>query len=204
MKNEKALTNRCGIVRVVLLATSLALVSQTAHAGESAVFQVSVNTASMVGNSAGPFSIAIALTDGSGISAGSSTVQVANVNFNGGKTLGSPVLFGGASGDLGSSAAITNTSFLGLLVESFLPGSKLTFTLSLTAGHNKTGVPDRLTIFILDATGAPIATLAPAGNFFIGIDLTSEDPAPEVFGSDSVRPPFTGIPISIPRPKVSD
>jgi hypothetical protein len=163
-----------------------------------------VNTASLVGSSAGPFSIAIALTDGSGLAAGDSSVQVTNVDFHGGKALGAPVLLGGASGELEKLVTITNSSFLGLFVETFSPGSELTFTLSLTAGRSSSGIPNRFTVFILDASGAPIATLAPAGDFFIGIDLTSEDASPEVFGSDPSRPGFTGTPISIPRPKIDD
>jgi hypothetical protein len=76
--------------------------------------------------------------------------------------------------------------------------------LSGTAGRSSSGIPDRLTVFILDGSGTPIATLAPAGDFLIGIDLTSEDASPEVFGSDSSRPTFTGAPISIPRSTVDE
>jgi len=211
MKGERTMKNeRRPVMRPLRIAWHavglclLGLVCHTGYCAETSVLKISVDTTRMAGNSAGPFSIAIALTDGSGLAAGDTTVQVTDIGFSGGRALGGPVLFGGANGELGTAVTITNSSLLGLLVEPFSPGSELTFSLSLTAGSNKSGTPDRLTVFILDGSGAPIATLAPAGDYFVGIDLTSDDPSPETFGSDLSRRTFTGSPISIPRPKAED
>jgi hypothetical protein len=135
---------------------------------------------------------------------GNSTVRLSNVNYGGGKSLGDAVLFGGAAGNLDAGVTLTSSSFLGLFVESFSAGSKLEFKLSLSTNASHRAIPDRLTIFILDASGTPVATLAPAADYMVGVDLTTKDPSLQVFGSDPARPPFTGPPISIPSPRVED
>jgi hypothetical protein len=193
------------ILRAAIAALMFVAICQTAYAAETSTFHITVNTTPLVGNPAGPFSIAVALTDGYGLGNASSTVTVTDVAFGGGKGFGDAVQFGGTSGNLETGVTLTTSSFLSLFVETFLPGSKLDFTLSLTTasrGHHR--IPDRLTIFILDGYGMPIATTASVADFFVGVSLTSEDPRVEVFGSDPSRPPFTGTPISIPPPRVED
>jgi hypothetical protein len=206
------------MLRPWIVAVTFAALCQTGHASEVSTFRVSVNTASLTGNSAGPFSIAFALTDGNGLSDASSIVKVTDVNFGNGTGAGTSVLFGGASGTLETGVTMTTSSFLSLFVQTFSPGSHLHFTLSLTTAnrgrpdlfgddeserHRQVafGIPDRLTFFILDGAGMPIATLAPVADFLLGVNLTS-DPSAEVFGSDASRPPFTGNALSIRPPKV--
>ena len=184
---------------VAVICCGLALVCQAACAADSSGLQVSVSTSALIGHPAGPFSLAVALTNGDGLASGSSTVKLSNFKFGGGKPLADSVTVGGANGSLETSVTLTTTSFLGLFVESFAAGTRLEFTLSLSAKGGQS-VRDRVTIYILDASGTPIGTLAPSGDFLIGIDLTSEDPAPQVFGSDTSRSPFVGNPISIPPP----
>jgi hypothetical protein len=194
----------CRILGIAITTWAFAAISPPSYGVEPSVVQVTVKTSWLIGHPAGPFSIAFALTDGSGLEDGKSTATVTNVNFGSGKALKVPFLVGGASGDLTSAVTITNSSVLSLFVETFTPGEELSFQVSLTAGQSKGGFPTRLTVFILDASGTPLATLAPVGDFFIGIDLTSEDPSPEVYASDPSRPPPAGNPISIPAPEIQD
>jgi hypothetical protein len=199
---RKTLTNEHGIATAGVLFCSL-LMCVSAYASQSSV-QVSLTTTALVGNAAGPFSIGIALTDGSGFNAGDSTVRLSNIDFHGGAALGTPTVFGGTNGDLGTSVTLANSASFEFFSQGFSPGTKLTFTLTITAGTSHHDFPDRVTIFIFDGSGAPIATLAPAGDYFLGVDLTREDPVVQTYGSDPSRPPFTGKSIPINAPKFDD
>lgn len=195
---------RLRILQIAIIMLALTAVFCTTCAAATSVAQFSIKTTGLIGHPAGPFSIMLALTDGTGISDGKSIVTVTSANFGSGRALGNPTLLGGASGDLASGVTITNSSFLSLFVEPFTPGEEVSFKVSLTASQSKGGFPTRLSAYILDGSGTPLATLAPAGDFFIGIDMTSEDPFPEVYGTDPSRPPFTGSAISIPTPTFED
>lgn len=194
----------CRVLAIAIITSTFAAISLPDNAAEPSELQVTVKTSGLIGHPAGPFSIAFALVDGSGLEDGKSTATVTNVNFGSGNALGNPFLVGGASGDLTSTVTITNNSVLSLFVQTFTPGDELSFRVSLTAGQGQRSSPTRLTFFIVDSSGTPLPTLAPAGDFFIGIDLTSEDPSPDVYGSDLSRPPFTGNAISIPPAQIED
>jgi hypothetical protein len=191
------------IVAAVIASASLTM-CQLGYAAEASAFQVSFNTSALIGNAAGPFAIAFVLTNGSGPADGKSTAIVTNVDLEDGKPLGDPATIGGASGELSSVVTLTNTSFLNLLVENFSPGKTLSFQVSVTGERNPGGYPAGLAILILDGSGTPLATLAPAGDYFLSVGLTSEDPFPKVYGSDPSRPPFTGTAISIPAPRIDE
>jgi len=168
------------------------------------IYDVTLDTAPLVGHPAGPFYVELAFTDGSGIGDGNNTATLSDFDFGGGSALGGPFVFGGASGSLETGVSITDTSFLSLFGEQFAPGLHLSFSLDLTSNDDADGIPDRLTLYILDSSGVPLPTLAPAGDYFLGVDLGSAGPVFDVWGSDpSQAPSAGGNPVSIPAPTVT-
>src|SRR5665213_962286 len=71
---------------------------------------ITIHTSPLVSHPAGPFAIDFQFTDGNGTGDGNNTVVISNVNFGGGSSAGSAVLTGGATGDLSTSANLTDTS----------------------------------------------------------------------------------------------
>src|SRR5215469_10062806 len=101
-----------------------------------AIFTVTLNTAPLTtvpGSSAGPFGMAFQLTDGSGTAACPAGCTV----------------FGGASGSAVSSIMLTDSSFFSALVETFIPGSTLSFQVDLTTNVDS-GAPDLFAFSLLD------------------------------------------------------
>jgi hypothetical protein len=194
--------------RRILSALLLAWLTASAHSAFAVTtYQVSLDTTPLLNaQSAGPFSIAFALSDGNGLADGTSTATVSQVNFGGGRGYGSPFTSGGVSGSLESGVTLTTSDFRGLFAEAFSPGARLEFTITLTSTERTTAgfPPDRLAMFILDGTGTPLATLSPGADYFLGINFHPEEARADVFGSDSSRPPFTGIPILLSHPRVDD
>jgi hypothetical protein len=194
MRDRSMLT----IGMMLWLVTSTGGVSDGA---EGASFRVGLNTKPLIGHPAGPFSLVLVVTDGSGIGEANNTVTVSDVDLGGGSTLGAPLLLGGASGGLATVVTITDGAFLNLFSEAFEPGNTLRFTLSMTTNDNEGETPDRFALSIVDGSGTPIATLAPAGDFLLGIDLSSRGGAPEVHRGDASRPPFAGGSIALRKPR---
>jgi hypothetical protein len=183
-----------------LVCASLAL-CQTVNA--DFIYNVTLDTAPLVGHPAGPFYVELAFTDGSGIGDGNNTVTLSNISFGGGSALGNPLLFGGTSGSLETGVTITDTSFLSIFAEQFAPGLDLSFTLDLTGNDDADGIPDRFIFYVLDSSGVALPTLAPAGDYFLGADLGSAGPVFDVWASDPSRAPSVGNPVSIPAPTVT-
>src|SRR5580700_3551787 len=64
-------------------------------------YTVSLTTNPLIGDSAGPFSVAFQLIDGSGAGDGNNTVILSGFHFGAtGDATGTPILIGGASGSL--------------------------------------------------------------------------------------------------------
>jgi hypothetical protein len=168
-----------------------------------AAYTVTLNTAPLVGHPAGPFSILIALTDGSGLGDGNNTIQITNVDFGGGSGSGGAGLFGGATGSLETGVTMNDSAPLSLLTESFSPGQTLRFTVSVTTGDDVGEIPDGMSFYILDNSGLPIPTLAPGAALLFAIEASSSPAPPETFGTDSSRSPSTGSPISVEAPVIT-
>jgi hypothetical protein len=190
---------RCGQLLARVAVTTVLLMGGRLAAATS-TYDVTVNTAPLVGHPAGPFSILFAFVDGSGLSDGNNTVSITNVSFGGGNAIGPPALFGGTSGALETGVTLTDSSFLNFFFETFNAGATLRFRVSLTTADDGGLIPDRLTFFILDNSGAAIPTLAPASDFFWGVDLGSNGGSLDAFASDPSRTPSVGSPIVIEAP----
>jgi len=188
-------------MKTILLACALSTFCQTATAQS---FEVTLDTAPLVGHPAGPFSILFAFTDGNGVGDANNTVTISNVQFGGGSALGSPIVLGGASGSLETGVTITDSSFLSFSSEGFVPGSQLSFSVSVTLNDDAGGIPDRLTFSIVDYFGVPVPTLAPVGDYFMGVDLRSTGPVFDAYGSDPSRSLSVGGPVSIPTPTLAE
>jgi hypothetical protein len=191
------------MLKTTLLVVAFALLCQTAIGDE--IYNVTLDTAPLIGHPAGPFYVEFAFIDGSGYGDGNNTVTTNNFVFGGGSALGSPVVFGGASGLLESEVTITDTSFLNLFYEQFAPGLNLSFTLDLTSNDDANGIPDGLALYILDNSGATLPTLAPGGiNYLLTAALGSSGAVFSTYGSDpSLAPSAGGNPVSIAAPIIS-
>jgi hypothetical protein len=171
-------------------------------AAATTTYDIQINTAALVGHPAGPFSLQFALTDGSSIGDSTNTITVTDVNFGGGTAIGEPFRWGGAAGSLENSVTITDTAVLNLFSEAFIPGKTLRFSLIATIRDDRSGIPDRLSVFLIDSLGARVPTRAPAGDYFYALDIGWSFGAQERFASDPARAPSIGDPIVIDAPTV--
>lgn len=189
------------IVRIAFFIWAFSALYQKASGGM--IYNVALNTAPLIGHPGGPFSVQLTLTDGSGVADANNTLMLSNIQFGGGSALGAPILFGGASGSLGTGVRITDSSLDSLFSQKFAPGLQLSFSLDLTSNDDAGGTLDRFTFFVLDSSGVPLPTLAPFGDYFFGADLGSTGPIFDAWGSDPSRAPSTGNPVSIPPPTIT-
>ena len=187
-------------LKAAFLVCALAALCQTAS-GDT-IYNVTLGTAPLVGQPAGPFYFQLAFTDGSGVDDANNTITISDIHFGGGSALGSPLVFGGASGSLETGITITDSTFLSLFIEQFVPGLQLSFTLRLTSNDDAGGTPDRLTFFLLDNSGVALPTLAPFGDYLFGVDLHSTGAIFDAYGTDPTRAPTVGNPISMSAPVI--
>lgn len=166
------------------------------------LYQVTLDTAELVGHPAGPFFLELAFVDGEGFGDGNNAVTFSNFSFGGGTPLGPPVVFGDVTGSIDTSLVIGDASFLSLFSQQFLPGPELSFRLAVTSNDDVGGIPDGLTLSILDSQGTRLPTLAPAGDYFLGAALGSAGPAFDSWGSDPNRAPSAGNALSLSAPAV--
>lgn len=162
-------------------------------ANASILYDITMNTTPLIGHSAGPFSVEFQLNDGSGTGDSNNTAILNDFLFNGGGPAGSPTLNGGANGNLTSGVTLTDHSFFNQFIQSFTPGSALSFRLSLSTNIDSGGTPDQFSFAILDKTGTELPTLAPGFfDVFVQIDIDSANPVVRTFGADTSRVPAGG------------
>jgi len=173
--------------------------------GDAAVlYDISLNTAPLIGHSAGPFSLEFQLNDGNGTGDANNTASLTNFVLNGGVALGSPTLTGGAAGDLASGFSLIDSSFFNQIIQGFTPGAALSFLLSLSTNLDSGGTPDEFSFAILDQTGTEIPTLSSFFDVFVQIDIDSANPLVRTFATDTSRTPEGGgEPINIDAPIVT-
>ena len=178
----------------------------TMPAEADTIFLVSLDTSTLIGHPAGPFALNFQLNDGSGLGDANSTAILSDFMFHGGTSTGVAATLGGATGDLGSSMTLTDSSFLNVFSQSFVPASLLTFRLSLTTNADAGPTPDQFSMAILDSTGFEIPT---SGLYTVGsdamltIDIASSGLQIQTFGGDLSRTPFGGgEAINIPAPQI--
>jgi PEP-CTERM motif len=180
------------------------LIAVCAYA-DSVTYNVSLDTTALLGSPAGPFSLTFALADGSGTGDGNNAATLSNFQFGSGGATGSPLLSGGAAGDLSSSVLLTDSDpFANYFIQTFTPGSALSFQLQLSTNLDS-GTPDTFFFDILDNTLSPIPTMAGAPIDALAlINIDGNVPSLQTFGGDTSRSPVAGgDPINIGAPQFS-
>ena len=180
------MTIRCGMPGFAALVLLGAACPAVSRAGVVA-FNVSMNTAPLVGDPAAPFSLEYQFNDGSGTNDGNNSVTLDNFNFgSGGGPVGAPSTTGGVTGDLGTTITLNDTSFFNQFIQQFNPGNALSFRVSLSTNVDPGGAPDEFTFAILDSGSTEIPTLG-FFDVFVDISIDSSNPVPVSFGSDTSR-----------------
>ncbi len=184
--------------RALAIAAALALGS---FAEAQIQFQVNVDTSSLVGNPAGPYSLDFQLNDGSGWGDASNWATVSDIKFGGGSATGSANTFGGAWGDLSSSVNLHDSDpLVNEFYQGFTAGSWLSFTVSLSTQVESGPTPDEFSFAILDGSLFNIATQALGTDAFVQVNIDSQNPSILSYGSADLTIP---APTVTPVPEAS-
>jgi S-layer homology domain/Viral BACON domain/Putative binding domain, N-terminal len=158
--------------------------------------KVSVNTAGLIGHSAAPFSLAFQLSDAGLVGDGNTTIKITDFNFGGGSPVGTPTTFGAASGNALTSITLTDSEYLNYVIQSFTPGSILTFSITIISNGADA---DQMSFSILDRSGNEIPTQSPERFFQVLVSASMDTQIIKSFGSDASKVPASGgEPIGIP------
>jgi len=177
------------------LGAGILFAAQTGSAA-SVEYYVDINTASLVGNASGPFSLDFQLNDGSGTGDGNNTATINNFAFGSGGASGTANLSGGASGDLSSAVTLTDTSAFNEFYQTFNTGSTLSFDVTLTLNSDSGPAPDSFAVAILDNTLSNIPTSG-VGDAYLLVNL---GPTPGVVIGSSASPAVTLSATPVPEP----
>jgi MYXO-CTERM domain-containing protein len=161
-------------LRALAATAALALASA---ASADLQFRVQLDTSSLISNPSGPFTLDFQLNDGSGTGDANNWATISNFRFGGGSaTSGTVFTLGGASGDLGSSVRLIDSSSLfNDFEQGFTPGSWLSFDVSLSTNiENPT--PDEFAFAILDGSFFNLPTTSAGSDTFVQIALDSANP----------------------------
>lgn len=146
--------------------------------------RVDVDTSSLSGNPAGPYSLDFQLNDGSGWGDANNIASLTNFRFGSGSAAGSGTSFGGSGGDLSSSVWLSDSnSLLNEYDQEFVPGPWLSFDLSLTTNIDSGGTPDVFSFAILDGALMNLPTQSSASDAFLTINLDSASPWVQTYSS---------------------
>jgi hypothetical protein len=192
-----------------LLKSSLVLAAglflSTAASQAALAYHVTISTASLgilpnVAN--GLFSLDFQLNSGDTL--GNNTATINNFTFNGGSAFGSATLFGGATGDLGSSISITDSEAFNEIYQAFNAGGAIEFDLFLTQNVDTGLTPDSFSISILDNNLENIETTGFA-NTILSLNLDSPT-AGNSFGDlnfASGTGSYSAVALTIPEPSAA-
>jgi hypothetical protein len=167
------------------------------------VFDVTLNTKALLTTSAGPFSIAFEFSPGN--PSLNNVASIGDFDFGLGAPLGDPIfLLGTVSGNLETSVILSDTSSLNVFAQQFIPGQALRFSVDLTSDTIFAGIPDALSMYILDASNVPIPTTSGSGSdFLLTANADQSNPNIQLFAGDVSRSPANGgEPIAIPAPEI--
>lgn len=176
----------------IMIAVAFALLP-TLWARAGIVFNVTLDTAPLVGHPSGPFQIDFQFNDGDGVANNSAVID--QFAFGGGSATGNPATTGGASGSLSTQVNLADSSFFNDFIEGFTPGSTLSFRVNLSTNFAG-GTPDQFSFAILDSNGFEIPTSDPLfTNTLIRIDLDSANPTVQSFVPDPQSFPGATAPV---------
>jgi hypothetical protein len=181
------------------LTVTLLLTAGTARCDE--IVAVTLNTTPLTSAGAAPaapWALAFQLVQGS--QPNNNTATISDFSYGTGGSAGSgcaaalsPCVFGGASGSISNSASLVTSSAFNALVETFTPGSSLSFLLDLTTNVDTGGTPDAFAFSILDNSGSSIPTLDPTGaDTLLTINIDSPSPTILTYATDPSRDTLGG------------
>jgi len=177
--------------RLSRLVVVLVCMGNTAIAG--AVYDITIDTSSLAGHAAQPFSLAFQLTDGSGVGNLSSNVRVTNLDLGNGSSVGTSMALGGTTGDLSVGLNLSDSTFLNAFIQRFTPGNFVKFRLNLVFTPEASETPDHFSFSILDNSGVSIPTRAGTPVDVLGsLDFVQDLPVLQVFAGDTSRSPVGG------------
>ncbi len=177
MKTTKTKTIR-------LLAAAISALGITCIAN-AVTYNVSLDTSSLIGNLSAPFYLDFQMTDGSGDNYGNNTATVSDFQFGGGHAVGSATPTGDASGDVATGITLADTDFWNDIYQEFVPGSVLSFLVTLNNSLETGPAPDMFSFSILDSSIFPIWTKADdLSDSLLQITLNGEDPTILTFAGD--------------------
>lgn len=190
---------------IIKLSPGLAFLLCATAGSADPVFNVSMNTAALVGDPAAPFFLEFQFNDGSGTNDGNNTVVMDQFALGaGGGAVGLPSTIGGVTGDLSSSVTLTDSDFFNQFIQEFTPGDLLSFRLKLPTNVDAGGVPDEFSFSILDSGFTEIPTLG-FFDVFLLADIDSNHPVPSGFASDSSRNTAAGgAPVDLDAPLIRE
>ncbi len=133
------------------------------------IYNVSLNTSSLIGNGSAPFALDFQLTSGDTASGVVNTVTLSDFAFGIGGSAASGGPFsdsGNATGGFSSTVNLNTSggSFFNEFSQFFNPGNALTFRLELTKNPQPGGTPDEFTFQLIDKTNGEVSTTDPSGS----------------------------------------
>ena len=167
---------------MITVCAVVGLAAWPAVVGATPMYLVSANTSNLVG--AGTFYLDFQLNDGGGPVA-DNTVNLTAFGFGGGSAAGAPIIFGSASGNVGTGVTLVDSAFTDF-TQAFLPGTAVSFLLGLPT-NQVDAPPDLFTLAILDDTFAEIQTF----DFYSSFLSVSFDGVPTISTFASSDPTFT-------------
>jgi hypothetical protein len=169
----------------------------TQTSGASTIqYYVDINTASLIGNPSGPFSLDFQLNDGSGAGDANNTATINNFTFGTGSASGTPSLAGGAAGNLSGAVTLIDTTPFNEFYQAFNAGNDLTFDVTLTLNSDAGPTPDSFSVAILDNNLYNLPTTG-IGDTFLMVNL---GPTPSVTTGFSTSPGVTVSVAAVPEP----
>jgi len=183
---------------LVTCASALLLASPS----QAALYEVTVNTASLVGNPNGPYSVDFQLNYGSGLG---NTASVSGFNVSG---VGTPVVYiGSPSGSIGGGFTLADSSAnpFNEIAQQFTPGATLSFLVNLS--QNGTGAtPDGFSFGIDDGSTYQIPTTSPDGLTLASLQINPylSNPAITAAAFSPTDPQYVGMIVTVtPVPEAS-
>ncbi|GAA5122229.1 NF038129 family PEP-CTERM protein [Luteolibacter yonseiensis] len=164
-------------------------------AAQAAVYHVSINTSTLSTTGNGPFYLDFQLNGGDTPSNNSATIS--NFNFGGGSAVdGTQTTIGSASGNIGSTLTLTNTSAFTEFFQEFVPGSFLKFDLTVTQNLDSI-TPDLFAFSILDKDLFAIDT---TDDFDSLITFNFDTAGPLNVTTSQGQGVYSGVTLAIPEP----
>ncbi len=201
MKKPSLFSFAAATVFVLFLGMTVARAQTT----PTLLYHVTIDTSQLSDHPAEPFSLELALADGSGSGDGNSSILFSNFNFGAnGDVGGDPDLEGDASGDLTTNILLTDSLGDAHFIGEFTPGTTLTFDVYVALSLDADAFSDEFDLSILDSEGQPIPTLDVQSENVL-VRMTTPDGTaitPEAYSTDASLDPYASGPPLLFGPQV--